>query len=147
METELIIISQGMLLGGYHDSTIGNQYIRTYWDVAPVDGSPALPDGHYRGIFLGDDKMRILHGGEYYAGSMINQTCEDYFISFREKDNEEYREGFKRGYLGKRSTTWSRFEREGAMWREGYQSGRFYKLQSKRGAVFLDSVVGVGQYC
>lgn len=130
MQTELIIISQGMLVRGYEDSAIGNQYIRTYWDVAPIDGSPTLPDGQYRGIFLGDGKMRIVYGGEYLAGSVINQICEDYLISFREKDNEEYRKGFERGYMGKRAVTWGKFERESAMWREGYQSGRYYRQQA-----------------
>lgn len=130
MQTELIIISQGLLVRGYEDSFIDNQYIRTLWDVTPVDGSSALPDGHYRGIFLGEGKMRILYGGEYHAGAMINHSTQDYKIEFKEKENEEYREGFKRGYLGKRATTWRRFERESAMWCDGYQSGRYYRKQS-----------------
>lgn len=131
MQTELIIISQGKLVRGYEDSAIGNQYIRTYWDVTPVDGSPVLPDGHYRGIFLGDGKMRIVYGGEYLNGYMMNQSLQDYKIEFKEKENEEYREGFKRGYLGKRAVTWGKFERETTMWREGYQSGRYQKTQAK----------------
>lgn len=115
--------------------------------MTPIDGSPVLADGQYRGIFLGDGKMRIVYGGEYYAGSMINQTFQDYRIEFKEKENEEYRKGFERGFMGKRATRWSRFEKESVAWREGYQSGRFYKMQSKREAVFLDSLVGTGQYC
>lgn len=128
MQTELVIISQGKLVRGYEDSSVGNQFIRTLWDVTPVDGASPLPDGHYRGLFLGDGKMRIVYGGEYYAGSMVNQSLEDYRIEFREGDNEQYREGFKRGFLGKRQTTLSRFDRESAMWREGYREGRYRKV-------------------
>lgn len=129
MQTELIIIAQGLLVRGYEDSSLDNQYIRTLWDVAPIDGSSPLPDGHYRGIFLGDGKMRILYGGEYYAGSMINQSLQDYKIEFREGDNDEYRKGFERGYMGKRATTWSRFEKESVMWGEGYRNGRSCRQQ------------------
>lgn len=118
-----------MLVRGYEDSSIDNQYIRTLWDVEPVDGSSALPDGHYRGIFLGEGEMRIVYGGEYLNGYMMNQSFQDYKIEFREEDNEQYREGFKRGYMGKRATSWSRFERESTMWREGYQSGRSCRKQ------------------
>ena len=131
MNTELIIISQGLLVRGYEDYSIGNQYVRTLWDVVPVDGSSVLADGHYRGLFLGDGKMRIVHGGEYFAGTTINHSLADYIISFKEKENDEYREGFKRGFLGKRQTTFSRFNRESEMWREGYQSGRYQKSGSK----------------
>ena len=74
--------------------------------------------------------MRILHGGEYYAGAMINHSIQDYKIEFKEKENEEYKEGFKRGYLGKRAVTWRKFERGSTTWREGYQSGRYYRGQS-----------------
>lgn len=119
-----IFIQNGKRLGGYEDSELDWQWIATEWFVKPRDGANPLLDGEYKGIFLGNGLMRVVYGGEYYNGAIINYGFSDYEITLDEQVLEEYRAGFVRGYRGKRSVTYNKFCKQSEPWQNGYRAGR-----------------------
>lgn len=82
-----------------------------------------LPDGRHAGVMTGARLLCIKSGGEYYAGTIINQNLRDFIVTFDEQFHDEYRAGVERGYKGKRKCSHDYFYRQSQAWRDGYQNG------------------------
>lgn len=104
-----------------------NSHIRVVYSVEPVNGSDPLPDGEYKGFVPEDGILRIVYGGEYYAGAIINHSFSDYKIKFLTEENDEYLAGYKRGFLGKRRASSNYVFNQSLTWRDGYQTAQYHK--------------------
>jgi hypothetical protein len=102
MQTRTIFIRDGFWNSCYEPYDLPGAYCRTRYAITPTDGSSLPSNGEYKGFVPVDNLLRLVSGGEYFGGSMINQLCRDFTIVFDEAFHDEYRAGIERGYKGKR---------------------------------------------
>jgi hypothetical protein len=121
--THLVIVSNGFWYSGYEPYDMLGTFCSTRYAVSPMDGGAALTDGHYKGFVVRDGVLRIVRGGEYLQGTLINQDCWDFSIAFDEDYHNDYRAGVERGYKGKRACSYNHLCKHSLTWRDGYQEG------------------------
>jgi hypothetical protein len=124
MQTQTIFIRDGFWNSCYEPYDLPGAYCRTRYAITPTDGSSLPSNGEYKGFVLVDNLLRLVSGGEYFGGSMMNQLCRDFTIVFDEAFHDEYRAGIERGYKGKRGVHWNYFCKCSEAWRDGYLEGR-----------------------
>jgi hypothetical protein len=93
-----------------------------------------LPDGTHRGMMTGERLLCIKSGGEYYAGTVINQTLRDFIVTFDEQFHDDYRAGVERGFKGKRKCSHDYFHRQSQAWQDGYRNGLQDRLTQQAAA-------------
>lgn len=78
-------------------------------------------DGSHKGFVTREGKLRLVTGGEYYHGAVINHNIVDYDFSEDTEDNKQYEAGYRRRMEGKRKASYNFFSKQSQKWREGYQ--------------------------
>jgi hypothetical protein len=127
MQTKTIFVRDNQWITGYEAHDMPGSHIRVAYSIEPTRGSDPLKDGEYKGFVLENGILRIVYGGEYYAGNIINHSFLDYKIAFLEDENDEYLAGYKRGFLGKRRASSNYVYNQSAVWRDGYQTAQYHK--------------------
>ena len=133
-DTQMIHVQAGVWHSGYEPHDMPGAWVRTQFTLETTDGGGMLPDGTHRGVMTGDRLLCIKSGGEYYAGTVINQALRDFIVTFDEKFHDEYRAGVKRGYKGKRKCSYEYFQRQSQAWQDGYSNGLQDKLAHQAAA-------------
>ena len=128
METRSIFISQGFWHTCYEPYDMPGATCSVRYVVIPQDGGAPLADKTYKGLVPFDGTLRIVSGGEYCNGSMVNHNIRDFSIVFDDKYHDEYYAGLVRGYKGKRACSFDVFARRSQTWGEGYRQGRQARL-------------------
>jgi hypothetical protein len=139
-DTNPVFVYGGIWHSGYEPYDMPGAWVRTQYTLEPADGGGMLPDGRHSGMMTGDRLLCIKSGGEYYAGTVINQTLRDFIVTFDEEFHDEYKAGVERGYKGKRKCSNAYFSRQSQAWQDGYRNGLESKAeqQSKEQARLQD---------
>ena len=133
-ETRRIPIQGGFWQSAYEANHMPGSCIHTRYRLEPISGDAVPSDGDYRGFVPVTDLLRLVSGGEWCGGSMINQTLRDYRITFDEAYHDEYLAGFTRAYKCKRKLAARHFETKSVLWREAYQNGLYWRDQFQAAA-------------
>jgi hypothetical protein len=103
-DTFLVIIRDGMWQSGYEPHGMPYAFVSTRYTLEPIGGDPIPPDGHYRGIIVSDGILRLVSGGEFAYGMMMNQTLRDYKATFDDAFHDEFLAGVTRAIKGSESS-------------------------------------------
>jgi len=122
-DTQAIFVEAGVWHSGYEPHDMPGTWVRTRFTLRPTDEGGMLPDGRHQGMMTGDKLLCIKSGGEYYAGTVINQTLRDFIVEFDDLFHDQYRAGVERGYKGKRRCSNDYFNRQSRDWQDGYKNG------------------------
>ncbi len=133
-DTQMIHVQAGVWHSGYEPHDMPGAWVRTQFTLETTDGGGMLPDGTHRGMMTGDRLLCIKSGGEYYAGTVINQTLRDFIVTFDERLHDDYRAGVERGYKGKRKCSNDYFHRQSQAWQDGYRNGLQDRLTQQAAA-------------
>ena len=133
-KTRRIPIQGKFWQSAYEPSNMPGSCIHTRYELEPISGDAVPSDGDYRGFVPVTGLLRLVSGGEWCSGSMINQTLRDYRITFDEAYHDEYLAGFTRAYKGKRKLARRHLETKSALWREAYQNGLYWRDQYQAAA-------------
>jgi hypothetical protein len=128
-ETRRIPIQGGFWQSAYEPNDMPGGCIHTRYQLEPISGDAVPSNGDYRGFVPVTGLLRLVSGGEWCGGSMINQTLRDYRITFDEAYHAEYLAGFTRAYKGKRKLARRHLETKSALWREAYLNGLYWRDQ------------------
>jgi hypothetical protein len=131
-DTFLVIIRDGMWHGGYEPHDMPYAFVSTRYNLEPIGGDPIPSDGHYRGIIVSDGILRLVSGGEFAYGMMMNQELRDYKVTFDDAYHDTHYAGVKRGYKGKRALAFRHCAGKDPLWMEGYRAGRRAKEEAKK---------------
>jgi hypothetical protein len=127
-DTFTVFVENGVWHSGYEPYDMPGAWIRTRYKIEIIDGGGMLPDGKHKGMMTGDRLLCIKSGGEYFNGAIINQTLRDFIVEFDEQYHDSYKAGVKRGYMGKKRSTYNYIARQSPQWQDGYFSGLQAKL-------------------
>lgn len=132
MELQKLYFSQGHWLAGDYHWRIRNAFVPSRYKLIPIDGAPAPADGQHKGFILRDGVLRVVWGGEYYGGNIINPQFADYQLEHLREEYDQFEAGLIRGYDGKRRCSDSYLCRQSGDWREGYKEGLKAKLEEAK---------------
>ena len=124
METKTIFIRDGYWHSCYEPYEMPGAWISTRYKLIPKDGNSIPSNGEYKGFAVADGMLRLVSGGEYCNGQMINHRLHDFEAVFDESHHAEYKAGADRGYNGKRRCSFQYFTTKTTTWRDGYNAGR-----------------------
>lgn len=127
--TQSLFIINGFWYTAYEPHDMPGAWCRTRYTITPADGGGMLPDGRYKGFVPSENVLRIVRGGEYMNGCVINGQTRDFVIEFDEAYHDEYRAGVERGYRGKRACSCNHFCKRSVAWQDGYREGRQARAQ------------------
>jgi hypothetical protein len=128
-ETRRISIQGGFWQSAYEVSAMPGSCIHTRYRLEPANGYPIPLDGEYKGFVPVTGLLRLVSGGEWAYGMVMNQTFYDYHVVFDEDYHDEYLAGFTRAYKGKRKLASRYLERKSALWLEAYHNGLYWRRQ------------------
>jgi hypothetical protein len=128
-ESRRISIQGGFWQSAYEADDMPGSCIHTRYYLEPISGEAVPRDGDYRGFVPVTGLLRLVSGGEWCGGFMINQTLRDYRFTFDEAYHEEYLAGFSRAYKGKRKLARRHLETKSVLWREAYLNGLYWRDQ------------------
>jgi hypothetical protein len=132
---QTIHISGGKWITYWEDSKLPGSFIRFTYTIVPGPGFGMPRDGTHKGFVTQEGKLRLITGGEYYQGTVINHNIIDYDFVEDKADNEEYEKGYRRRFEGKRKATFNYFCKQSQQWREGYQTANYHIDQHASGQI------------
>lgn len=124
--------SDGHWLAGDYHWQIKNAFVPSRYKLIPIDGGPAPSSGDHKGFIVRDSVLRVVWGGEYYNGSVINFQFADYKLEHLSEEYDQYIDGLLRGYNGMRKCCDRYLLKQSPDWRSGYQEGRRVKLEEDK---------------
>jgi len=133
---QTIHISGGKWITHWEDSKLPGSFIRVAYTIKPEPGFGMPSDGTHKGFVTREGKLRLVTGGEYYHGAVINHNIIDYGFVEDDADNREYEKGYRRRFEGKRKVSYNYFSKQHPQWREGYQTANYHfdqYMKSKQG--------------
>jgi hypothetical protein len=132
-DTFTVFVENGFWYSGYEPHDMPGTWVRTRYKIEIIDGGGMLPNGRHKGMMTGDRLLCIKSGGECFHGAIINETLRDFIVDFDEQYHDDFKAGVKRGYKGKRKSTYAYIMRQSQEWRDGY----FLGLENKLGTQTL----------
>lgn len=124
MQTQSIFIRDGFWLSSYEPYDMPGAFCSTRFKIIPIDGGNVPKNGSYKGFVLANETLRLVKGGEYMGGPLINHSMRDFKIDFDNRFHDEYKSGLIRGYKGKRALAYGVYARRSQEWLDGYRAGR-----------------------
>lgn len=134
MELQKLYFSEGHWLAGDYHWRIRNAFVPSRYKLIPLDGAPDPSSGQHKGFIVREGVLRIVWGGDYYAGMMMNQQFADYKLEHCKEEYDAFEAGLLRGYEGKRECRDSYIGKQSRDWIFGYQEGRRVKLEEAQEA-------------
>lgn len=134
MELQRLYFSDGHWLAGDYHWQIRNAFVPSRYKLIPIDGAPDPSSGQHKGFIVRENVLRVVWGGEYYAGTVINHQFADYELEHCKKECDDFEAGLLRGYEGKRGCRDSYISKQSMDWIFGYQEGRRVKLEEAQEA-------------
>ena len=120
-QLQTVFISGGKWVTHWEDSKLPGSFIKVAYTIKPEPGFGMPSDGTHKGFVTLEGKLRLITGGEYYGGVVINHNIIDYGFVEDDADNSEYEKGYRRRFEGKRKASYSYFCKQSQQWRDGYQ--------------------------
>lgn len=134
MEFQRLYFSEGHWLAGDYHWRIRNAFVPSRYKLIPIDGAPDPSTGEHKGFIVRENVLRVIWGGEYYAGTVINHQFADYELEHCKKECDDFEAGLLRGYEGKRGCRDSYIGKQSRDWIFGYREGRRVKLEEAQEA-------------
>lgn len=134
MELQRLYFSEGHWLAGDYHWRIRNVFVPSRYKLIPIDGAPDPSNGEHKGFIVRESILRIVWGGDYYAGMMMNQQFADYKLEHCKEEYDAFEAGLLRGYEGERGCRDSYISKQSKDWIFGYRAGRRVKLEEAQEA-------------
>lgn len=132
MELQRLYFSDSHWLAGDYHWRIRSAFVPSRYKLVPIDGAPDPSSGDHKGFILRDGVLRVVWGGEYYNGQVINFQFADYKLEHLSEEYDQYVAGLLRGYNGMRKCCDRYLLKQSHDWRSGYQEGRRVKLEEDK---------------